>query len=143
MIDQFGGDFPVHLVDEMVAPGDDGELIRFVERAASALSVLQAHTRHPDGSVLVHGDYWLGNVLIDRDRLVGVIDWEEAHRGSDVVDRVFLVESLLSSTGRAADSDFVSRLHRAVERGMSIGHVDGQSPSDEQGQRASDEERHR
>jgi SAM-dependent methyltransferase len=28
--------------------------------------------------VAVHGDYWAGNVLVDRDRVVGVVDWERS-----------------------------------------------------------------
>jgi SAM-dependent methyltransferase len=28
--------------------------------------------------VVVHGDFWAGNVLVDRDRVAGVVDWERA-----------------------------------------------------------------
>ncbi|MDO9019491.1 MAG: phosphotransferase family protein [Deltaproteobacteria bacterium] len=35
-----------------------------------------------DGAlVLVHGDYRIGNLLVDRDGLAGVLDWEFAHLG--------------------------------------------------------------
>jgi hypothetical protein len=30
----------------------------------------------PLPAVAVHGDYWMGNLLVDRDGLAGVIDWE-------------------------------------------------------------------
>jgi aminoglycoside phosphotransferase (APT) family kinase protein len=36
--------------------------------------------------VVVHGDYWPGNVLWRDDRLVGVIDWEEAAFGDPLAD---------------------------------------------------------
>ena len=47
---------------------DDSELFRFVPR-------------------LTHGDLWYGNILVDADtRLVGVIDFEEAHIGDPAAD---------------------------------------------------------
>lgn len=29
--------------------------------------------------MVVHGDYWLGNILVDDDAVTGVVDWEEAN----------------------------------------------------------------
>lgn len=40
----------------------------------------------PDRPVLVHGDYRIGNVLVDDAGLVGVIDWEFAHIGDYAED---------------------------------------------------------
>ena len=73
---------------------DDAGLVRWVARAAEVLAELQALSRRSDGTVLVHGDFWLGNLLTDGDRVVAVVDWTEAHRGSPDVDRLFLVTSL-------------------------------------------------
>ncbi|MFP5487963.1 MAG: phosphotransferase family protein [Acidimicrobiia bacterium] len=41
------------------------------------------HTRDP---VVVHGDFRLGNVIVDDDGLAAVIDWELAHLGDPVED---------------------------------------------------------
>ena len=35
---------------------------------------------------LLHGDFWLGNVLWDDGKLVAVIDWEDAKRGDPLID---------------------------------------------------------
>lgn len=37
-------------------------------------------------AVVVHGDFRMGNLLVDRDRLTAVLDWELAHLGSAVED---------------------------------------------------------
>lgn len=71
------------------------ELLAWTDRAAAVLADLQAATRQPDGSVLVHGDYWLGNVLVEGDRICGVLDWTMSRRGPADVDRDFLVEGLV------------------------------------------------
>lgn len=39
-----------------------------------------------DRQVVVHGDLRLGNVIVDRDGLAAVIDWELAHLGSPLQD---------------------------------------------------------
>ena len=39
-----------------------------------------------NASVLLHGDYWPGNVLWKDGRLVGVIDWEDARLGDPLAD---------------------------------------------------------
>ncbi len=39
--------------------------------------------------VLVHGDYRLGNILVDNSRLTGVLDWELAHFGDFHEDLAF------------------------------------------------------
>lgn len=47
---------------------------------------LAAH-RPPSGSeVLVHGDFRMGNVIVDDGRLVAVLDWELVHVGSPYED---------------------------------------------------------
>ncbi|MGI8794730.1 MAG: phosphotransferase, partial [Acidimicrobiales bacterium] len=83
------------------------EIETWVEKAAEALRRMQDHTRRPDGSVLVHGDYWLGNLVVDDDRILAVIDWAGAHWGDPSEDREHLVASFLELgvTGEAtADS---------------------------------------
>jgi aminoglycoside phosphotransferase (APT) family kinase protein len=52
--------------------------------------VRDALTKHrpsvPNASVLLHGDYWPGNVVWRQDTLVAVIDWEEAEVGDPLAD---------------------------------------------------------
>jgi len=46
-----------------------------------------ARTRLPaTGRTLVHGDFRLGNLMVDGDGLVGVLDWELAHVGDPAED---------------------------------------------------------
>ncbi|HEY7946259.1 MAG TPA: phosphotransferase [Acidimicrobiales bacterium] len=40
----------------------------------------------PDRTVLLHGDFWAGNLLWRDDRIVAVIDWEEAATGDPLTD---------------------------------------------------------
>lgn len=37
-------------------------------------------------TTVVHGDFRLGNIVVDGDGLVGVLDWESAHRGDPLED---------------------------------------------------------
>ena len=37
-------------------------------------------------STLLHGDYWLGNILWKEEQLVGIIDWEDAMLGDPLSD---------------------------------------------------------
>jgi aminoglycoside phosphotransferase (APT) family kinase protein len=39
-----------------------------------------------NGPVLLHGDYWPGNILWRDDTLVAVIDWEDAQMGDPLID---------------------------------------------------------
>ena len=40
----------------------------------------------PERPALVHGDFRLGNLIVDRDGLVAVIDWELSHLGDPMED---------------------------------------------------------
>jgi hypothetical protein len=91
------------------------ELERWTERAATLLGEIQRRTRRADGTVLVHGDFWLGNVLVAGDRIVGIIDWVGAHCGDAADDRGFLGSSLFGF--RATNPALMARLAAAVERG--------------------------
>lgn len=96
---------------------DEEALISWVGRAAEVLAEIQALTRRPDGTVLIHGDFWLGNLLTSGDRITAVVDWTEADRGSDAVDRSFLIESL----ERWITSDALRRrLERARDAALAL-----------------------
>jgi hypothetical protein len=101
-----------------LAPKDlsDDQLLHWAERAAETLALLQAATQDENGTVLVHGDFWLGNLTVEGDDVVGVFDWEYAHRGSRREDREFLIRSLASYLDR--NVAFAERIRTAAERGF-------------------------
>jgi aminoglycoside phosphotransferase (APT) family kinase protein len=70
--------------------------------------------------VFQHGDLWYGNLLVEGDRLVGLVDFEEAGRGDpaqDFVPQLYLGERFLGrvmaafrQAGGAFDTGFERRL---------------------------------
>lgn len=46
-----------------------------------AMAWLKDHAPEPMGPVLVHGDFRLGNLMVDEQGLAAVLDWELAHIG--------------------------------------------------------------
>ena len=42
---------------------------------------LREHAPRPHGIVLTHGDFRLGNLMVDEQGLASVLDWENAHTG--------------------------------------------------------------
>lgn len=89
------------------------ETIMWVERAARVLIMMQRATLRPEtGEVLVHGDFWLGNLLTADDGVTGVIDWTESRWGSPQVDQSFLLDRSL----RGAPSAVKSRVRMTCAR---------------------------
>ncbi len=90
---------------------------RWVLRAAGLLGQLHRRTGRPaDGVGLLHGDYWLGNLLVDDagTTIVGVIDWTEAGTGPWQDDIGFLVSTWCARRGLSADDG--ARLRAQAER---------------------------
>lgn len=62
------------------------------------LELVLGWLRHtaPDGArtVLVHGDFKPGNVLLDGDRIVALLDWELAHLGDPMEDLGWITQPL-------------------------------------------------
>ena len=56
---------------------------------ALALRWLEANIPPPVTPRLVHGDFRLGNLMFERGRLIGVLDWELAHLGDPHEDLAF------------------------------------------------------
>ncbi len=60
-------------------------------------------TRHLNQPVLLHGDFWRGNLLWRSERIVGIIDWEDAFIGDPIIDlartrlELFWTEGALAS----------------------------------------------
>jgi aminoglycoside phosphotransferase (APT) family kinase protein len=51
-----------------------------------ALRWLAGHRPAPGASAIVHGDFRLGNLMVDESGLAAVLDWELAHRGDPLED---------------------------------------------------------
>jgi aminoglycoside phosphotransferase (APT) family kinase protein len=51
-----------------------------------ALRWLTRHRPAPGGSAIVHGDFRLGNLMVDESGLAAVLDWELVHRGDPLED---------------------------------------------------------
>ena len=91
---------------------------RWLWRAVDVLASVHQATARADGSVLVHGDYWLGNLLVDGDRVVGVVDWTKAHWGGAAED----AEHLLVTAGEwgLIEGDRLARLRGEVARNLGV-----------------------
>ena len=56
---------------------------------ALAIKWCEDHLPAPADPVLVHGDYRMGNIMVDADGLATVLDWELAHLGDAHEDLAF------------------------------------------------------
>jgi hypothetical protein len=73
------------------------EVATWLRRGARVLGEIQRATAREDGRVLVHGDFWLGNLLVDGDDVVGVVDWCDAHWGEATEDLRHVVQTLVDA----------------------------------------------
>jgi aminoglycoside phosphotransferase (APT) family kinase protein len=71
------------LADRFEAYGGDRPVM------ALALAWLRAHVPSPAAPVLLHGDFRLGNLMVDADGLAAVLDWELCHVGDRHQDLAF------------------------------------------------------
>ncbi len=62
--------------------------------------------RQHNASVLLHGDYWPGNVLFRAGKVVAVLDWEEAAWGDPLADIAIARLDVLWAFGREAMVEF-------------------------------------
>jgi aminoglycoside phosphotransferase (APT) family kinase protein len=75
-------------------------------RAAIAAGALE---RDPNRAVLLHGDYWPGNIMWNQRVLVAVIDWEDACLGDPMADVATARVELLCQYGAEAMEQFTAR----------------------------------
>ncbi|HEX8968541.1 MAG TPA: aminoglycoside phosphotransferase family protein [Chloroflexota bacterium] len=73
----------------------------------------------PSRRTLVHGDYWPGNLLWQRGRLVGVVDWEDACLGDPVRDVAICRGDLTLLFGLDAADAFLRHYEAAAGRSLS------------------------
>lgn len=65
--------------------------------------------------VLLHGDYWPGNVLWNGEKLRAVLDWEEAELGDPLADVALTRLDVWWAFGREASDEF-TRCYRTLTR---------------------------
>jgi aminoglycoside phosphotransferase (APT) family kinase protein len=94
-------------------PTTDDPLQRAIWDAAPAEWVRMAPSARQ--RVLVHGDYWPGNILWVRSRLVGVVDWEQPRLGDPAQDVASCRADVWVLFGQAAADQFVSEYERAAD----------------------------
>ncbi len=96
---------------------------------ALAHRYLATHLPEAPETTLVHGDFRLGNFLVDEHGLVGVLDWELAHRGDPHEDLGWLSVNAwrfggkLPVGGFARREDFFEAYERASGRRVDPGRV--------------------
>ena len=74
-------------------------LVAWTAAGAEVLARIQRLTADGNGQVLVHGDYWLGCLVVDRGQVAGVVDWTDSYRGDPAVDLDELVSVAASRPG--------------------------------------------
>jgi aminoglycoside phosphotransferase (APT) family kinase protein len=75
------------------------------DRVRTALESAWPNLRR-NPAALLHGDYWPGNILWRADKLVGVIDWEDACLGDPLADLAIARLDLLWIYGLEAMTEF-------------------------------------
>jgi aminoglycoside phosphotransferase (APT) family kinase protein len=105
------------IVERTVAAEYEGDdpLQREINQALRAPWPRVAH----EPRVLVHGDYWPGNLLWLRGRLVGVVDWEQPRLGAPGKDIATCRGDLWVLFGPEAADAFVSYYEEAAQRTVS------------------------
>ena len=72
--------------------------------------------------VLLHGDFWPGNLLWQADDLAAIIDWEDAALGDPLADLANARLEILWAFGEAAMRDFTRR-YQALMSGLDLAHL--------------------
>jgi aminoglycoside phosphotransferase (APT) family kinase protein len=95
-----------------------------------ALRWLLQHRPPPGDTAVVHGDFRLGNLIVDESGLAAVLDWELVHRGDPLEDLGWFCvrawrfgEDARPAGGLGPVEDFVASYERAGG-GAAGGHVD-------------------
>ncbi|MDH5605682.1 MAG: aminoglycoside phosphotransferase family protein [Anaerolineae bacterium] len=71
---------------------EDQELLHLTERLVDNIEFISKQlTSLP--STLLHGDYWPGNIYVNKDSSLSVFDWEHAGIGPGVLDLVYFIKA--------------------------------------------------
>ncbi|NNF53256.1 MAG: phosphotransferase [Acidimicrobiales bacterium] len=100
------------------------ELRRWLDRAGFVLGTLQRLSYDESGTVLVHGDFWLGATLRNGDEISGVIDWDHCHRGDPRTDMLTLTAIA------SARSDLSATISQRLVEAAHAGHARASGPAD-------------
>jgi aminoglycoside phosphotransferase (APT) family kinase protein len=73
-----------------------------------------------NADVLLHGDYWPGNLLWQDSELVTVLDWEESEVGDPLADVALSRLDLLWAFGEAAMHDFTEYYREQTDIGWGL-----------------------
>ena len=99
----------------LAAPLETDDPLRQAVHAAAAAEwprVSQTQQRR----VLCHGDYWPGNLLWQRERLLGLVDWEQPRVGDPARDVATVRGDLTILFGPGPGDEFVARYEAASGR---------------------------
>ncbi|GAB3087642.1 dihydrofolate reductase [Nocardioides zeae] len=117
-----GGAPPPDAAPEELAPAMAEALAALHARDGADLPVSSAVAAPPSArSVLVHGDFWSGNLLWDGRRAVGVVDWTGACRGPAELDVAWARQDLVLLGSTEAARIFLEAYERAS--GVRLGDV--------------------
>ena len=93
-------------------PRQSNRLAVYLDATAAADERIRAAMRRvargvqPNASVLLHGDFWLGNLLWQGEALSGIIDWEDAMLGDPLGDLGKSRLEMLWALGEAAMREY-------------------------------------
>lgn len=91
---------------------EDGAAIRGVLAGA-------AHAPLLGRSVLLHGDYWAGNVVWLDSHLHAILDWDQAERGDAAYDVAYCRADLALMFGSPAADEFLQAYEEAAQTSLS------------------------
>lgn len=74
---------------------------------------LEDHQPDSPAISLVHGDFRVGNVLFEKEKIVGILDWELAHVGDPLEDIAWAYRALWSPRKFLSLDDFVAAYQEA------------------------------
>jgi aminoglycoside phosphotransferase (APT) family kinase protein len=97
----------IYVAELLSAPPDHLDEALSEGRVRAALAALCPPPRH-NGTAVLHGDFWPGNILWRDGRLAAVIDWEDAASGDPLADLAVARLDLLWTFGPEAMDDFTA-----------------------------------
>ncbi len=111
---------PVERVAQLFAVAEQHPGLDSVADGGSIRRVFaDARRRSPLGRpVLLHGDYWAGNVVWRGSHLHAVLDWDQAERGDAAYDVAYCRADLALMFGTQAASDFLLAYEDAAKTSL-------------------------
>lgn len=88
--------------------------------AARSCAALEEAIDHIDfgAFALIHGDYWPGNILWQRGRLTGIVDWSNASLGDPRIDLAECRMALVFSHSAAVADEFAEHYEHLTGRAL-------------------------